>query len=465
MPMPTPLLVEEVRRGDKRGLKYNFHPGQKKAWNSRKRTVLVLAGVRGGKSSFGPLWLHRECIARGPGDYLIAAPSLKLIDKATGPEFEHHFATRLKLGTITRRPWEFTFSETGARKLWGVVPERRCRVLFGHADDPDSLAAMTVKAAWLDECGQKRFRLPSWQEIQARTSFDQGRHLLTTRPYDLGWLKTELFDHWESAGRNHPDIDVVRFDSTENPAFPKEEFERARRTLPRWRFDLMYRALFTRPAGLIYDTFDPMRHVVPRFRLPDHWPRGGGADFGATNTAAVLFAEELNLRNEPTGRRFAYKEHHPAEKWDIDRHVKALLDGEPCIPDVIGGNPAEEDWRDRFCRAGLPMRAPPVKDVEVGIDAMYSACSQGQMLVMDDLVELLDELASYSRVVDDNGKPTAEIDGQSTYHLLDACRYYWVWHARGSGTWDLRQPAAARSEMSKAEDEGLFIEDGSGTWE
>jgi len=42
---------------------------------------------------------------------------------------------------------------------------------------------------------------------------------------------------------------------------------------------------------------------------------------------------------------------------------------------------------------------------------------------MNDLAEYLEEKATYSRVVDEAGEPTKEIDEKETYHVLDAERY------------------------------------------
>ena len=126
--------------------------------------------------------------------------------------------------------------------------------------------------------------------MQQRLSIDRGRTLITSKPYNLGWMKQRVFDPWKAANGNHSEIDVIRFDSTENPAFPPAEFERARAALPRWKFDMQYRGLFTRPAGLIYESFDMAKHVVKRFPIPPEWPRYVGLDFGPVNTAAVFFA-------------------------------------------------------------------------------------------------------------------------------------------------------------------------------
>src|SRR5262249_23260400 len=142
---------------------------------------------------------------------------------------------------------KFVFSREGEKLTHGRCdPHQRTTVFFGHAADPDSLESATAKGGWLDECGQKRFLRESWEAILRRVSLHQGRLALTTTPYNLGWLKKELHDKWRAGD---PLIDVIRFDSTENPSFPKEEYERARASLPKWKFDLFYRAIFTRPAG------------------------------------------------------------------------------------------------------------------------------------------------------------------------------------------------------------------------
>jgi hypothetical protein len=413
-------------REGRRGLAFNFHPGQERAWKSEKAVVAIIAGGRSGKTSFGPLWLHREMLAKGPGDYLVAAPNFPLIDKAAGPEVEHFFARRLGVGEMKRAPMQFVFSESGARAVWGRAPDRQPRILFGHADEPESLEAMSAKAAWLDEAGQNRFRLASYEAVQQRLSIDRGRMLITTKPYNLGWLHQKVYTPWKAAHGEHPRIDCIRFDSTENPAFPPEEFERARRELPRWKFDMQYRGLFARPAGLIYDNFDTARHVVPRFRIPQEWPRYVGLDFGPTNTAAVFFAAELNDLEAKTGRLFLYRTYHPGKRSPRE-HVAAILEGGPRLPEAVGGSAQEDEWRREFANAGLPVREPPIRDVEVGIDRVYACHARGEILVFEDLADYLEEKLTYSRELNERDEPTEKIQDKSDYHLLDAERYVVSW--------------------------------------
>jgi hypothetical protein len=269
------MAAELAELTDERKIRLNLHKGQWRAWTSAKRFIGVIAGTQSGKTSFGPHWLYREIQLRGPGDYIIATPTFPLLSKKLLPEFKKLFQRWLKLGEYHVQERKFVFSKDGWLRTFGThdadgnaytdayIEDHPTVVWFGYAADPDSLESATAKGAWLDEAGQKKFKRESWEAILRRLSLAQGRVLVTTTPYDLGWMKQEFHDR---AKAGDPDYDFINFDSTENPAFPREEFERARRTLPGWKFDLFYRGLYTRPAGMIYDCFGDLLH--PEGHLP-----------------------------------------------------------------------------------------------------------------------------------------------------------------------------------------------------
>lgn len=409
---------QPYRVTDDQGLELHFHANQWRAWDSTKRIIAVLAGTQGGKTSFGPHWLYREIGLRGPGDYMVVTPTYPLLEKKALPELLRIFDKILALGKYVGGASKmFTFSSKGERRTFGKVQDVPTRVFFGHAQDPDSLESATAKGAWLDEAGQKKFKLGSWEAILRRLSIYLGRVLLTTTPYNLGWLKQMLWDPWMAHHQDHPDIEVVRFRSIDNPVFPQAEYERARRDLPRWKFDMFYNALFTRPAGLIYDSFDDTRHKIPRFAIPDEWPRFLGLDFGGVNTAGVFFAREPN-----TPRLYAYREYKAGGRT-AKQHIQHLLQSEPRRPTTAGGAKSEQQWRDEFAAAGLAVKEPPISDVEVGIDRVYGCHSRDEILVFDDLAGYLDEKATYSRELDEAGEPTEKIEDKHDFHFMDAERY------------------------------------------
>jgi hypothetical protein len=411
-------LAKVVTRDGKRGLDIALHDGQRRALDSLRRFVAVLAGTQGGKTSFGPVWLLKEIQRRGPGDYLVVTPTFPLLELKALPAFRQLFEHMLRLGRYVGAPIRrFVFSEEGSRRLFGDSwdGETPTTVYFGHAQDPDSLESATAKGAWLDEAGQKKFRLGSWEAILRRLSIHQGRVLITTTPYNLGWLKLKIWDRFQAGD---PDIDVIRFRSIDNPAFPMAEYLRAKRDLPRWKFLMFYEALFTRPAGLIYDCFDDDLHRVKRFEIPKTWPRFLGLDFGGVNTAGVFFAEEPG-----TKKLFAYRVYKAGGRTARE-HVDKLLAGEPGKPVCYGGAKSEGQWRQEFAAAGLVVREPLIADVEVGIDRCYGVYRRkGEIAVFDDLIEYLDEVQTYSRVLDDNDQPTERIEDKETFHVMDAKRY------------------------------------------
>lgn len=413
-----------------RKIDFRPHRGQWRAWNSKRRFIGVIAGTQSGKTSFGPHWLYREIKDCGTGDYLVVTPTFALLEKKALPEFLKVFKRWLRLGTYVSSPVrKFTFSEYGSRVTFGSYdPDKPTVVFFGYAEDPESLESATAKAAWLDEAGQKKFKLASWEAILRRLSLAQGRALITTTPYDLGWLKQQIYDRWKLAKAEGTacDYDIINFDSTENPIFPKAEFERARAELPGWKFDLFYRGIFTRPAGQIYDSFideyQPFGHKCKRFAIPANWPRFLGLDFGAVNTAGMFYAQELDGDGKRVDRYFAYREYHAGSRT-AKEHKEALLRGEPRIPVCVGGSHSEDQWRDEFKAAGLPVLEPPIADVELGITRVYGVHKRGELIVFDDLATYLDQKVRYSRVLDENGEPTEAIEDKATFHQLDAERY------------------------------------------
>lgn len=399
---------------DKLGFwRFKDHPGQRRVFGSKKRFVLMLAGTQSGKTVTGPWWLLKKIAERGRGDYLVAAPTYPLMQKKVLPEFLGLLKRRLQLGEYRVADRIFEISARGQEVLFGgVKTDQPTQIFFGHAQDPDSLESATAKAAWCDEPGQKKFKLGSWEAIQRRLSIYEGPVLLTTTPYVLGWLKNELHD---KAKAGHPNIDLIQFASTMNPTFPRAEFERMQAIMPKWKFNMMYRGIFERPAGMIYDCFTS-DHKKPRFDIPASWSRYLGLDFGGANTAGVFLA-----KHPETGVYYAYREYHAGSRTAAE-HARKLREGEGALT-VFGGAKSEGQWRREFKAGGLVIHEPTVKEVEVGIDRTYELFKTKKLLVFDDLAGLIDETESYSRVLDENQEPTEVIEDKSKYHRIDALRY------------------------------------------
>jgi len=399
-------LVDQPFREIKDGkLVLHLHPGQTKVDESMARFVVMLAGTQGGKTCYGPHWLYDEIMASGPGDYLAITATYPLLKLKMLPEFLYVFETILKLGTYKETDKVFLFHDG------------KTRVIFGSATNPESIESATAKAAWLDEAGQSQFRREAWEAIQRRLSIHQGRVLFTTTLYGMGWLKTELYDRWKAGDK---DIEVIQFDSTLNPTFPKEEFERARTVLPRWKFELFYRAQFEKPAGLIYDAFNEAACKISRFPIPKEWLIFTGHDFGGANPAAMFYAQD-----PATGYFYAFKEYLPGPGRSTAQHVeefKKIIAGMNVIKRA-GGSHQEDEIRQGYTAHGWPIQEPKIGNVEAQIDKVYGLHKLNKIFVFDDLLNYLDEKTSYSRELDENYNPTEKIQDKERYHLMDAERY------------------------------------------
>jgi hypothetical protein len=408
------------------GLRLFFHRGQREAWRAQERFIAVLAGTQSGKTSWGPIWLWREILERGAGDYLAVTANYDLFKLKMLPALREWFenvtgAGRYWAGDRVIELANPQTKEFEAKRsddpMWG-------RIILRSAESAAGLESSTANAAWLDEAGQESFVVEAWEAILRRLSLTLGRVLLTTTLFNFGWLKTEVYDRWRAGDS---DYKVVHFDSTENPHFPQAEWERARASMPPWRFNMQYRGRYERPAGQIYDSFnaDPnIPCVLPRTHIDPKWPRYLGLDFGGVNTAGLFYAAEPG-----TDRLWLYREYLAGGRT-AKEHAEALKAGEPMVPVCVGGSKSEGQWRDEFRAAGLPVLPPDVKEVEVGISRVYGAHKANQILVFSDLKGYLDQKVSYARKLDRAGQPTEDIEDKSKAHYMDAERYIIGWLRR-----------------------------------
>ncbi len=305
----------------------------------------------------------------------------------------------------------------------------------------------------MDEAGQRKFKLGTWEAIQRRLSIHSGRILITTTPYGHGWLRDTIYLPWKRAktqGEQHSTYDVINFKSTENPSFPVEEYERTKAILPPWKHRMFYDGEFERPAGVIYDCFDRERHVIAPFPIPEAWPKHLGLDFGGVHTAGIYFAEEMIETpagdQVKTGRLIAYREYPERARWAQKAardHVRDLL--KPLLlPDdsghadfqagrlppglarrirAVGGSKSEDQWREEFRVNGLQVHEPPISEVEPGNDKVYQTIVQDQLRIFDTCGGLIDQLESYGRVLNEMGEPTEAIEDKEDFHYLDCIRY------------------------------------------
>ena len=420
----TEDFFHRIKDGPNKGLwGYRLHNGQALAWGSDKRYIFVLAGTQSGKTVFGPIWMDREIKRRGAGEYLVVSPTYTLQKMKVVPEYVRFFERIQKVGVYR------ISDRTIYGEMKGEYTGLRFTIYFASADNPESLESATAKAAHLDEVGQNSFRLAAWEAIQRRLSIHRGRVLATTTIYNLGWMKSEIYNRWRNGDQ---DIAVIQFSSIMNPAFPKEEYYRMKKIMPRWKFKMFYDGQYDRPAGMIYDNFDEDLCWINPIEIPQDWPVRVAHDFGPVNLVALWYAEQKF--KEGKSNYYLYRSYHKGNRTieNHARYFKKVSKYENIIARV-GGSGSEEQWRTEFKKHGWPIAKPKTNDVEIGINGIYTLHADNRIYAFNTLKEYHDEKMSYSRKLDKNGQITDEIEDKNSFHHMDAERYFGTLVVKPSG--------------------------------
>lgn len=396
-----------------KGLRLNLHIGQIKAIKSKKRFIHINAGTQSGKSEFAVIWMMYEMLDCGSGEYLAVSPTYPLQKKKVEPVYVKFFESQCKFGHYLKSDKMLILDKKNFK-------DKPCVLHFGSADRPGSLESATIKAIHMDEVGQRDFKYESYDALLRRLSISKGRVLGTTTLYNFGWYKTEVYDRWVAGD---PDYEIIRFDSIMNPAFSLDEWERAKRTLPEWRFNMYYRGIYAKPAGMVFDCFESTEHIIKDFVIPLNWPRYIALDFGGVNTIAIWIAEEKI--NEQISKYYVYREYHDGNKTGKE-HAEIIrrITGNEWLIATIGGAKSENQWRIEFKQGGLNIIPDIIGDVEIGVSKIYSLFKEKRLFIFDSCKTLIDQIGNYSRKLDMNNQPTDEIEDKASYHEIDALRYF-----------------------------------------
>lgn len=281
-------------------MEITLHRQQDKVLDSKARFIGVVSGIRGGKTTIGAIWLLQQIQADYQsgqlGDYVICAPTNKILDQSTLPKFKEYFPKDWGVWKEQKSYFELSWTRPNSTEP--------CRIFVRSLDEPDSIEGMECRAAWIDECG--KVKQQGWINVQGRLSVTKGRAILTTTPYAVNWFYRDIVAR---ARGGDPEYDVITWSSIDNPVFPKDEFEKRKKELPKAIFERRYMGLFTRLEGLVYPEFDEEKHIVDSFDIPQTWLKFGGMDFGKSNPNAILC-----IAQDPDTKTFyVYREFYQAE--------------------------------------------------------------------------------------------------------------------------------------------------------
>ncbi len=367
--------------------------------------------MQSGKTTFGSVWIMNESEQRGPGDYLIIAPTYKILQQSTMQKFQE----------LVPQGWgTFNKAESVFRTKSGMT------FFLRSAEHPESIEGITAKAIWADEASL--MKADAWLMMQGRVSRTQGRILCTFTPIALNWIHKELEKDKARVLRGEPsDIEFIQFRSVDSPYFPKEEFERARRMLTPTQFQLRYEGIFGKAEGLIYSDFCEY-NIVDDFAIPKDWTKAGGIDWGYNNPFVCLEGA-LN----PDDVLFIYKERYKS-RCLLKEHAECLSPDITYFADPSGKQEIEE-----MIALGFDVQSAN-NDVNIGIQKVNERIRPTtddrqsiRLKVFRSCVNTINEKSLY-RYDKEKERPVKEDD-----HCMDAERYLHMgldeWSERGDIEW------------------------------
>lgn len=399
------------------------HRFQRIALDSKERFIACLSGIQGGKTFIGAVWLLREIQAaheRGVhGDWMIVAPTYNILQQSTLVKFHSMFPK--DWGRWKEQRKEFTLD-------WGGT------IFVRSADEPEHLEGITALGAWLDEAGQYKYQ--AWINIQGRLSINKGRAIITSTPYATNWLHREIVKKAATLNGEpttqpdtNPDVALVAWTSVDNPAFPREEYERAKASMSKELFDRRYNGNFTRLEGLVYPEFNHATCMVEPFPVPGHWKRFAGMDFGNTApTAIVCVAEKPAVEaNKETGVAYEPAVYYVYREFYKSRALLSQV-AEFLKQDNLSyvlSDPQGAQNIDELKRAhGLRRVLPADNSKDMGFERIRVLLKDGRLKFFKDRTEsVISEIEEYHYPAPDPDRNPSDQPVKKDDHTMDALRY------------------------------------------
>ena len=409
---------KEIRWGDlidsndlSKGKYFPLHADQIKVFNQRTRFTAAIAGTGGGKTVLGPIWCLRQ-IQEAIHKYgkclgMIIAPTYKVLSRATMPTF---------VETLKYTAYEGIYKESKSQYVlpndWGIIWAQ-------GADNPGGLEGGQFDFVWGDEGGQ--FKKKTFDAITGRTGAKMSPILITTTPYGLGALFQEWYKPFKAGDT---DYFVHSWSSFRNPAYPDEEYERAKKSMTPEKFAERYDGQFMNLEGLVYPSL--YRNIIPMensemvelLRSPGHLY--GGIDFGWNDPFCAL--NGFLSSNATFGRDVLYIwfERYKSQTA-IETHAEAL-------PKKINGKTPKwfADHNPELIkklRKGGHTVVKAKKDIVTGISAVNHRCYTNRIKIIENrCIATIAEAETY--VYPDKDE---EIIGDRPVdrdnHAMDALRY------------------------------------------
>jgi len=300
--------------------------------------------------------------------------------------------------------------------------------------------------------GRMRGNAAGWRQIMIPTNPAHDRH----------WINQTLIRPNLTGKPLIPGVSVYHPKPEDNPFLDAAYLEALRSLTGVMRMRL-YEGLWVRAEGVVYESWDPEKHIVEPFEIPREWRRIRVTDFGYVNPRVVLW-----IAIDPDDCMYVYRQTYQSKQKASDSAREVIrLSASERFEATICDHDADE--RAEFEDAGIPTLAAN-KQVSRGIQLTDKRLQEGRIkflrgcLVRED-EELRrafkpcsteEEFEVYVWAKNSDGSVSKEEPEKKNDHGLDALRYGVMYVDRDlcdpAGN-DLdaieRDVAAARAELKR----------------
>ena len=356
----------------------------------------AVAGVQSGKTFLGCYWAGKKISEFPKGTGIIVSPTYKILQQATLKKFFDIFP--------------------GLRKYYkeqkGEILLPTGGIIFVRsADSPLGIEGITANWIWLDEGGMTS--VLTWTVLRSRVSMTGGQILITTTPYNMGWLYLNFYVPWRD--KTDKSLSFYSWKSIENPHFSKEFYEAERTRLRPEEFSRRYEGRFEKMTGLVWDL--PNEQIIdPRDIMGRAEARIIGVDWGYVDAAAIsvwYYYDKCwyNADEWKQSKRTTAEIIQVLKNKMVEHHATLIY------PD-----PAEADRVEECRRAGLPMMETN-KDVKGGVSMIQQLIREKRLYIFNNCKETIDEWSMYHYPEPEEDKESKDLPFKFNDHLCDAGRY------------------------------------------
>lgn len=281
----------------------------------RREAEVLLSGAAGtGKSRACMIKLHTAATKYPGADILVARKTAKSLSSSFTTEWESLIAAELETGAVK-------YFGGSARKPAQYQYDNGSTVTLGGLDDPIKIMSTQRDLIYVQEATE--LTLTDWESLTTRA---RG----TVMPYKqlIADCNPDHEKHWLKQRANSGAVVLLISKHEDNPRY----FNRDRTMTPEGaaymakldaltgiRYLRLRKGIWAAAEGVIYEEWDEELIHIPRFEIPEDWPRYWVVDFGYKHPFVCQWWAE-----DDDGRLYMYREIFMTKRL-VEDHAKQMM--------------------------------------------------------------------------------------------------------------------------------------------